>query len=244
MPSRRAIFREWFRNLTRTVVLKPQATQAVLNGEHYTNDFVATAAARGIVRATVEARKAGYSAPATTSFSASDLLTQERYQRVLRDQRLTAYEDLERAVQDTQREVNQTLAEEMVVGVALATLTGALIDRVAHSTAGSVRTMHAANAAVVRAVNMAAIRRYQELGVEEVGVEPESVPDDGDGGEDTPKSPDDVVWNTAGDRRVCPECRDLAGNTYAVSDVISGDAPMPVISTHWGCRCFLTPVDT
>ena len=247
MASRRAMFREWFRHLTRTVVLQPTETQAVLDGEHFTNDFVATAVARGIVRATVEARKAGYSAPATTSFSASDLLAQERYQKVLRDQRLTAYEDLERAVQDTQREVNGTLAEEMVAGVALTALTGALTDRVAHSTAGSVRTMHAANAAVVRAVNAAAIRRYQELGVEEVGVEPESVPDDGDDegdGGDTPDGPDSVEWLTSRDRRVCSQCRELAGDTYTISDVLSGEAPMPVKSTHPSCRCFYRPVDT
>ena len=223
--SRRAMFREWFRNLTWVVVLKPTETQAVINGEHYTNEFVAAAVARGIVRATVEARKAGYNAPSTTSFSASDLLSQERYQKVLRDQRLTAYEDLERAVQDTQREVNGTLAEEMAAGIALTALTGALINRVAHSTAGSVRTMHAANAAVVRAVNAAALRRYQELGIENVGVVIET-----------------VRWDTAGDRKVCSECRDLAGNTYAVADVIRGDAPMPVVSTHPSCRCFMTPI--
>lgn len=48
-------------------------------------------------------------------------------------------------------------------------------------------------------------------------------------------------WVTAGDQRVCPTCIDLAGSTYSISDVLTGNAPMPVRSTHPSCRCALIP---
>lgn len=48
-------------------------------------------------------------------------------------------------------------------------------------------------------------------------------------------------WATAGDNRVCPTCQGLAGNSYSLSDVLTGNAPMPVRSTHPRCRCVILP---
>lgn len=44
-----------------------------------------------------------------------------------------------------------------------------------------------------------------------------------------------VRWQTAGDEKVCPECRTLNGQVFPIAEV----PPKP----HWGCRCRWVPAD-
>jgi SPP1 gp7 family putative phage head morphogenesis protein len=43
---------------------------------------------------------------------------------------------------------------------------------------------------------------------------------------------EEVMWVTAGDERVCEECRPLDGQVFRLDQVPP---------KHWGCRCILIP---
>lgn len=45
----------------------------------------------------------------------------------------------------------------------------------------------------------------------------------------------EVKWHTREDERVCEECGPMDGKIYPIDDV----PPRP----HWGCRCWITPVE-
>jgi len=77
------------------------------------------------------------------------------------------------------------------------------------------QTKVTAKTEVVRSFNMGNVAQLETLGVEEVQVVAE--------------------WVTAGDRRVCPACRDMEGKVFPI-DVIRELIPL-----HPGCRCVAVP---
>lgn len=303
-PARkRAAFREWFEFITRDAVLEPANMTAVLDGHHWTNEYVQRAAARGIIRATVEARKAGYEAPASTDLSVSDLLKRKPYQNILREEREGAYADVQNAVERTRTEVNRTFRDRLGTAPTPQELADELTERVAHSQHGETQTTQIANSVVVRTVNRAALVRYLNLGVETVGARPETVPetsshaladsdsdadsesrenaleDEGDealdpyldpaadgtgdgpsghrtstllgagggagvaalsSGSDSAAEAVEVEWAIVDDRQTCEDCLDLAGRTYPLADLVTGNAPTPPL--HPNCRCFILPI--
>lgn len=236
--QRLAAVDEWFRTVLDRRVLEPQSTEAVMQGRHWSSDFINEAAARGVARATVAARQAGYEAPSTSEQAPSDVLSGERYQQALRDERLRVYQDIRKATNDTHADVLRTLGQLLAGGVALREVASGLTKRV--DAVGQTAGMRISMSATVRTVNRLSLERYDDLGVEEVGAQVETVPDDGDGEGD--QSDDEVEWRTAQDRSVCPQCRRLRSNVYRVVDVLSGESPMPVRDTHPSCRCWMVAV--
>jgi hypothetical protein len=118
-----------------------------------------------------------------------------------------------------------------------------------------------ANTIVVDAVNEALLTTFEQIGIQNVGVAPESQEaslnqvnairlNDGmfDFRADDPDTPDDVQFVTAGDASVCPECRGLEGTTVDISEGLSSEGSLSgglrsVIPVHVNCRCRWVPID-
>lgn len=82
----------------------------------------------------------------------------------------------------------------------------------------SVRASRLARTEIIHAHAEGQLDSFERLGVEDVGVEAE--------------------WSTAGDRRVCPRCNEMAGNTYKVKQAHG------LIPLHPNCRCSWIPAIT
>lgn len=80
------------------------------------------------------------------------------------------------------------------------------------------RALLIARTEVINAHAEGQLDSFQELGVEDLGV--------------------DVEWSTAGDDRVCPECEALNGQTYSI------DEARGLIPLHPNCRCSWVPAVT
>jgi hypothetical protein len=107
-----------------------------------------------------------------------------------------------------------------------------------------------ANTIAVDAVNEALLTSFESIGVEQVGVAPETdeadsnaqnyirlneLPDPAD-----PRTPDEAQWVTAGDDSVCPVCEALEGTVVKIENVRNKDRFLPPV--HCSCRCRLLPI--
>lgn len=197
---------------------------AVAAGEHFTARPIREAYARGVALAGADARKAGL-LDAGEFPTPSDLIGQTRHQDALRERFIEMFEDVQAVVDKTQADMTRTLRDGIQGGSwAPALAASALAARV--GAVGQTGTMRATLANIVTTVNVALLMTGSRLGARRVGFDVE------DGGTDV-----EGTWTTAGDSRVCQECRALDGETYPIEDVRNGTAPMPVRDTHIGCRC-------
>lgn len=108
-----------------------------------------------------------------------------------------------------------TISRELTLGFAQGLpsiqLAKNLRDKV--SGIGLVRARTLARTEVIHAHAQATLNVYEQMGVEEVGVEPE------------------VEFTTAGDAHVCPRCQALSGKVYTIKEARG------VIPVHPNCRC-------
>lgn len=246
-----ADFRDWFEHRLYDDVVDPHPTHQVKRGVHYTAEFVdefyehglrlANADARADPELEVDESKVGVIARA------------DRHEAKRRDWWIKAYTYLEDAARDLEKEVTReyqtAVRENWSVDETLTAING---DNSEQTTGripatGENRTRLLVVSVGVQIVNDAVLARAQDLGVETVGVDPETIPDDQLGKlaceHDFDEATADQLaseysrWATAGDDRVCPKCAQLANEWYPVEAIQRGDAPMPVIDTHLGCRC-------
>ena len=236
-----AEFRDWLSSLLRETVVDPVSTRAVRNGRHWTASSVRGVYEHALKRADTALRTNSHTPPETAPaavlgaitgtgargsqrFPAHADLLRTTYERVVRDLR----DDVREAEQAILRAVDDAVSE----GASRRDVANAATDRV--SAVGQTETAKLVHGSVVILVSLAALQRYRNAGVEEVGVVPEARPD---GGEEV----SNLQWGTAGDADVCPECEDLSEKKWPIKAFSTGDAPVPVRDTHVRCRCFLIP---
>ena len=229
-------FREWFARQ------QERGVRGNLSRTH--NPWLVRGYATGIRGAEKSLRDAGYDIePMPPADVPRRNQTLDAAQSRFHD-RLTA------AINDTTAEVGQALQEGLAQGVAATVLVGLLVDRINHSRAGKTRARPVAHSAIVRVHNESRLDRFEHAGVENVGARVEakvSGPSDGlpsgDAPEDvTPEDEPHARWVTSQDLRVCRECQSLEGQSWRISDIRSGAAPLPVRDTHPGCRCSLVAI--
>lgn len=225
-------FREW---LDRQ---QEQGIRGRLSRQH--NPYLVQAYATGVRRGEQALRKAGE--PVDT-LDPEDIAHRET---TLDRSRSDFHDRLTKAFQDTTAEAGQALSDGLKAGLSATVLFERLRDRINHSRAGKTRSRPVAHSAIVSTANLAALDRYELAGVESVGAQvevrvdgpqeglPEGVSRDDVEPEDEPRA----SWVTAQDPRVCPQCSQLEGQQFRISDIRAGRAPLPGISTHGGCRCF------
>lgn len=259
-PARKvADFREWFETVVEDTVVEPVPTsRQVRDGEHWTAQFVRDAYEHGVRLADRKLRDAGWEfeagAQARSGFEAASRhgpeetvrRAQRRLERSgrthhgdgLEQAYLDTYTDVESAGSDTVESAAREYRQAVRDGATVSTAVGAVNERTQKE--GQTRTDMISDTRTVSTINEAALRRYEEVGVEEVGVDVE-VQLAGDATN---------TWQTAGDDRVCERCAALEGNTYPIGDLrnpaaANSPVPIPSIPLHPRCRCFWvpTPVD-
>lgn len=230
-----ADFRDFLENLVNEELLEPVSQRGARNGTHYSATQLDELYRHGIRQGMREFERAGFDVP---DVSAEAISRTDSHREMRRAMYLRTYQDLEDAanatVQSATREYRRAVREGASVNEAVA----AVNDRV--DKVGRYRTDLVAQSKSVETLNHAALQLYAdggnlqvapmpETGVANVTVDGEPVPEDYDFQKGV---------RTAGDRRVCAECRSIASSgPYSVSEVRNDQSLIPPY--HPNCRCFL-----
>lgn len=219
-------FREWYESLLDEEVIEPIPAEAVRRGRHYTGEYIDGFYEHGIQRANEELEEIDVD----VEEERPEIIKQrEPHDARLRQARVDTFHDLEDVGRATEQEATREYRDAVLTGATLTETIRRVNDRA--DKVGETRSELIADGRGVETINSAAIERYAEVGIREVGIRAEAKIE----GEPT------STWRTAGDDRVCPQCQALAGNTYKISDIRNGNAPIPVKDTHPRCRCWYVP---
>ncbi len=245
-----ADFYEWYNMVLEEEVLEPMPLRHVRRGSHYTGPYVQDFYIHGMKEADKRLRQEGFdfSNPPTPE----EIVRQQRFNPgihgdALEEEWIEIYTDLESAKQDVLDETSDIYQFATRGDVAaIAALTGLTLRELGADDGtipppptlimaaknrvdktGKNRTTLISQAKSVQTINDAALNRYQEVGIDGVGIDVEMVVDE------TPSS----EFVTAGDELVCPECQDRDGAIFPIDNVPARHQP-PI---HPNCRCMLTP---
>lgn len=111
-------------------------------------------------------------------------------------------------------QIGRALAEGMVRGLGAKAIAQMIVDRV--DKIGITRAMVMARTEIIRAYAESTLNRYMEFGIQDVVGQ--------------------VELSTAGDHRVCPVCKGLAGKRMTIQEARG------MIPVHPQCRCAWLPV--
>ena len=233
-PVGLAAFRRWVNQSLDEIVLDAPSTRTAERGRHWTAGYVADAYRHGLKRADQALEERGYTLPPRRPAS---VIRDSDHQGLVSDLQLQLFNDVEKAVTDTAQDAVRAYGSTMTNAAGAAALKP-LLDSVQdrYSAVGEYRVPLSIETRVVETVNRAALSRYDSAGVESVGGVIE-VPEEQQTG-----STDRVRWISASDDKVCQTCMELGDSTHKLSDVVNGNAPMPVRDTHVLCRCFTVPI--
>ena len=236
LAARRAAFNEWLRGQLRKGVLEATGDGEVAAGRHYTGKYVRAAERKGETFARAELEKAGVAIGA-----GDDVLSRPRRAQLLARLYGRNYGQLESLTSD----IGEDVRDELTFGL----IRGENPRRVGRAISGRVRTLGTwrgeliARTETLRAHNETALNVYDEwfssdrslgYGIEGSNSRPENV------GAAAGKK---MQHTTAGDSRVCAQCRSLAGETYPIRQVKNNRSELlPPTGTHPGCRCVLVVV--
>jgi hypothetical protein len=219
--TRIEVFNDWFRTAQAEIVRGPA------NGA-WMDPYIA----RGYEKGKARARFIVRGAPPTDTIDAEKLATLQAAARI----------ELKGICDAVAQQVARIVAAGLVSnmrGPALARMLTDRLDRV-----GVVRGRSLANTIVVRAHGTATLATFRAAGIKKVGVRPETQPRskpvatvDGKPLAVFLRDAELVEILTAGDDDVCPDCEDLAGQTYDI------DEAEGLIPAHPNCRCAFVPAD-
>ena len=242
-------FRRWMEGLVEEEVLEPADPTDVRTGRHWTGPYVRDIYNAALNRAETQLRNIDFE---DEVIGEATNIRQSEHQDTLRSEYVSTYTDTEDTVRDviseSTHEFREAFEEE---DAARSDVVAAVNDRV--DKVGETSTDRIAEYRGVETYNEALIASFGVAGVAAVGVAPEAV----DSLRDVPAdeleaglreaelaidelSDDALQWETAGDRRVCEQCRAIAGRTYSLEDIRERRVETPPI--HANCRCVLVAV--
>lgn len=196
-------FRRWLDEQQRADVL-----QAIGRDR---NQFITPAYRRGVQHADTELRKAGVGVESGVPVQAVATAPLHRDRLELLYTR--NFQALEGITDEVGRQVSRELADGLAEGVGPREMARSLTDRV--DAIGKTRATVLARTEIINAHAEGTLRRFEELGQDEVTVKAE--------------------FQTAGDTRVCPECAALEGTVFPIEEA------QGVIPVHPQCRCAFVP---
>lgn len=228
-------------------VIQPIAAAEVRRGRHYSAPWIRESYKHGIDLADAHLDRAGYDVPDTDSDTA---IRQDAHQNGLERQYQTTFDDLAAAGRDAYEDASRRYSTALASGLVSVSK---LIRNAASSgpdedginqrldKIGKTGTDRALDWHLVESVNDAALTRYERAGVEalEGAIETETrIELDGVDVTDAEFKKD---LQTAGDARVCSDCRMLAaGGPYTIEEIRTDPNLKPPI--HDRCRCLLIAV--
>lgn len=209
--AKRRKFLQWFRSALREEVLEPARPSRVGQGQHFTGRFVRASYEKGVrhARGALEAR--GLELEDT---ALDVLLNRPIHKSTLRMMYERHYGALEGITDAVGKEVGRVLTEGLVQGLNPRDLADEINEAI--DDVGIQRARILSQTEVIRTHAEASLNSYERGGVDEVTSEAE--------------------FSTAGDSRVCDDCRPLDGNVYTI------DEARGLVPVHPRCRCSWIPV--
>lgn len=204
-------FMDWFQGALNRDFLEPVGAEQVKRGGHWSAAYVRAASKRGVKDAQQNLQRAGIEASEEALDAAFNAPVHQDLARSLYQRNFRALQGITDAVDG---EVSRILTEGLIEGINPSEMASRMTDRI--DKIGITRARTLARTEVVRAYNSHALTRYETLGVESVTAK--------------------VEWLTAGDQRVCAQCRAMGGSTYTI-DEARGKLPQ-----HPSCRCAWSPI--
>lgn len=197
-------FRRWLDGQQRTEVLNTISR----NG----NEFIQPAYEKGARDATQRARERGIMVPDDSNL---DTIFDRPVNRNAVQRLYTRnYQALQGVTDAVGRDISRALSEGFAQGLNPRTMADTLTDRI--DTIGKTRATVLARTEIINAHATASLNRFEELGIDEVGIRAE--------------------WSTAGDSRVCPRCASREGDRYTIEQAKG------IIPLHPRCRCTWLPI--
>lgn len=262
-----AQFRDFLENLVDDHVVKPAGNTAILNGQHWTGDYLRRAELSGVRAAERVAQAAGYDVSDNQvdaervfspqdPFSATGPVSRERWF-------YETYQELrgiaDAAIQQAVREVSDALQGPAETTPSPSDLSEAVIKRL--DAIGQSRTQTMVLTFTVELHNNARLSRFKLAGFNHVIGLSEDGPRSRDGlsqqgnqsftdwaarsdpdPDPTPDPPSSTALfgeiMTAGDQYVCDDCLDIEGDVYPIEQAFS------ILPEHPGCRCSWFLLDT
>lgn len=248
-PRLLSSYRQWVQGAIQSTVVEPMAHTQVRRGTHWTGTHVRQAYRKGLRLATRDLETAGYPSERVARATKPTVREHRRHrERAL----LGAYLETEDVGERMRHSVTEAMSEQMQQAQSGRVIADETNEAIRSS--GPNATNALANTAVVETINEALLTSFELTGVEQVGVQVESV-----GSADVRSNAGDtdsthantrsdrlrlnkageVVWETAMDKKVCSECMALEGAILKIPD-IRGTGFQPPI--HPNCRCKLVPM--
>ena len=240
-PEKVQEFMRWLQEMIDQGILEvtKYSTLGVPTNVAWTDMYISDSYKRGVIRARYELGSAGYAVPSIEAGGGIDISmgTPFHMDRVgLLG--IRAYEGLRGITAEMSTIISRILSQGMADGDGprdlarkmVKVINGAGPDKlgldityvtksgkqVSYWMPGKRRAEILARTEIIRAHHVATIQEYRNWGVEGVNVQAE--------------------WKTAGDDRVCEECKSLEGNIYTLDEI------EPMIPLHPQCRCLALPI--
>ncbi|MDL0133512.1 minor capsid protein [Halobacterium salinarum] len=209
-PAERvAQFEAWLEDVQESEVL-----EVIDRGE---NIWIRRAYERGIKHADTSLRQAG---AAITQQEATDVLQMPIHERRLQVLFARNYSELTGITNAVSQQISRELSSGLAEGVSPSEIGRRISDRI--SKIGKTRATTLARTEVMYSHSEATLTRYEQQGVEKVGIEPE------------------FRLQTAGDLSVCDQCEAAAGEGPWSLEDLRGSGFQPPL--HPNCRCTILPV--
>lgn len=224
------LFLEWFRALLDDFVLTPNRlglvkSNGVTTGSIWTDKYIRISYEKGILWARHMVRNDSLLLSELglhkldvplRSDSVKQALEFDSHYETLLSLYILAANGLRGITDVVHSQSSRTLTSDLITGASAYVVLKNITDRI--NKIGIIRGNSLAMTEVIRAHHMASIREYERLGIETIKVYAE--------------------WLTAGDSRVCPDCRSLEGRVFAIKEIIN------LIPLHPLCRCAAVPISS
>jgi len=205
-------FMQWFRGVVNEDILETSnRDQPPQIDQHWMGQFIRKAYAQGVQRSRQETKKvaperlnqgqqqgSASEEAAAAAAGVAALLTLAPHDDGLDDAFSRAWSELQNVAEATENEARRVLFEELPAGLTkqeLADIINERLDKVA-----ILRSRRLARTEVIRTHANAELNELERLGIQEVGAEIE------------------LVFTTAMDPHVCPQCRRLEGQRFSIQE--------------------------
>lgn len=212
--AREEAFLRWFEDAMEDGVLEPMSERQIRNGQHYSAEYIEEAYRKGIRDGASQVRAAGEQAPEEGSGAIYAAVSAVTLAALFH----RTYKAIRGTVTTTQKDVARVF-DDYYPHAGKATLTKEVNTVIADG--GQQDAVDVARTEPIHAYAEGQLDQFEELGIEEVGFEPEA------------------QLSTAGDSRVCERCRRVsAQGPYTIEEIRRNPRKLHP-SLHVNCRCRL-----
>lgn len=198
-------------------VIRRDGRRIVLSGE-WQNVYVRTGYGRGVDQASTGLRRVGFDVP---EYSLAGVFNSPMHADILAALYVRNFNELKGITDVMGQQIARTLAEGLARGLGPREIARMIVGRV--NGVGLYRATMLARTEIIRAHAEATLNRFEEFGVQQVGVFAE--------------------FSTSGDKQVCSKCEALEREDHGYGPgVFPIQAAHGLIPLHPQCRCAWLPV--